>query len=281
MTEVDSGWVAIASLSDTGRQRAHNEDACTEGRLGDGALLLMVADGMGGHAGGATASRTAVDTARSVVEAAATGSDALLMEAFEAANRSIHEAAGRDASLHGMGTTGVALLLAPGGPAWVANVGDSRAYRLRGECLEQLTRDHSFVAELQRRGVIDAEQAAVHPRRHQVLRSLGVESGVEVDVERIELEDGDCFLLCSDGLSGVIADDEIAFALSGAEPAEAARRLVDLANERGGPDNITVQIARISRADGGWNGAGLRGRPLLIAGLGLILALGVAWLWLV
>ena len=146
-----------------------------------------------------------------------------------------------------MGTTGVALLLEPDGRAWVANVGDSRAYRLRDGRLEQLTLDHSLVAELVRRGMLTAEEAQVHPRRNEVLRSLGVEAEVSVDVTAVDVQAGDQYLLCSDGLSGVVDDQEIAAVLIAEAPADAVRRLVDAANERGGPDNVTVLIARVSR----------------------------------
>jgi len=267
--------VEIASLSDTGRQRTSNEDAFVELCRPDGLRLLMVADGMGGHAAGETASHTAVETARNVVKAALGSPDEALRQAFEAANRAIHEAAERDAKLHGMGTTGVALLAAPSGRCWVAHVGDSRAYRLRGERLEALTEDHSFVAELQRRGLIDAAEAAVHPRRHQVLRSLGIEPEVEVELRALEVEPGDCVLLCSDGLSGVVDEAEIAERLASQDPAEAARSLVELANERGGPDNITVQIARFSSA--AEQGAS-RLRHAGLAALGALALLTVFWL---
>ena len=272
---LDPGQLEVASLSDTGLQRAHNEDACGESRSADGARLLVVADGMGGHAGGETASRTAVDTLCAIVGEASAASEELLREAFERANAAIHEAARRDARLHGMGTTAVALLFGAAGSAWVAHVGDSRAYRLREGNLEQLTADHSFVAELQRRGLIDADQAAVHPRRNQLLRSMGIEAAVEADLQPLELAPGDRFLLCSDGLSGVVQDGEIARCLGTESPADAARSLVALANERGGPDNITVQVARVpGSGESGSSGPGIRRLGLA---LGAVALLAVAW----
>jgi protein phosphatase len=245
MTQIDPKSIETASLTDVGRRRASNQDAFGELMAASGARLLVVADGMGGHAGGATASRVAVEIIEEVVGRSTEAPETLLRAALETANSRVHEEAQKDASLSGMGTTGVALLFQPDGSAWVAHVGDSRAYRLRDGKLEQLTPDHSLVAELERRGMITAEEAQAHPRRNEVLRSIGVEPEVEVDVAQVDARPGDQYLLCSDGLSGVVNDDEIAAELLRAPPEVAARRLVDAANERGGPDNITVQIARV------------------------------------
>jgi PPM family protein phosphatase len=245
MTRFDPHQIEVASITDTGRQRTNNQDSCGEGRAPSGALLLMVADGMGGHAGGETASRVAVETVQAVVGSSQQDPEVALRGALEAANRAVHEQAQREAQLFGMGTTGVAVLFCPDGAAFVANVGDSRAYRMRDGTLAQITIDHSLVAELQRRGMLTEEEALVHPRRNEVLRSLGVEPEVAVDLHRVDLRSGDLFLLCSDGLSGVVRDVEIAEVLRREPPTQAARSLVDLANRRGGPDNVTVQIARI------------------------------------
>jgi protein phosphatase len=248
MTQIDPRSIETASLTDVGRRRASNQDAFGGLVPASGARLLIVADGMGGHAGGATASRVAVETVEEVVGRSTDAPETTLRAALEAANRRVHEESQNDASLAGMGTTGVALLFQPDGSAWVAHVGDSRAYRLRDGRLEQLTPDHSLVAELERRGMITAEEAQVHPRRNEVLRSIGVEPEVDVDVAQVDARPGDQYLLCSDGLSGVVGDEEIAAELLRAPPEVAVRRLVDAANERGGPDNITVQIARIPDA---------------------------------
>jgi protein phosphatase len=246
---IDPARIEIASLSDTGRQRYDNQDSFGEGYARSGARWIMVADGMGGHAGGATASRVAVETVSSVVSSSQDTPDAALRAALEAANRVVHDEAQRNERLAGMGTTGVAALFSPDGHAFVANVGDSRAYRMRDESFEQITLDHSLVAELHRRGMITAEEALVHPRRNEVLRSLGVEPEVQVDLHQLDLRPGDLFLLCSDGLSGVVRDAEIAEVMHREAPAQAVQALVDLANRRGGPDNITVQIARIPEAE--------------------------------
>jgi serine/threonine protein phosphatase PrpC len=245
MMRLDLDRIEIASVSDTGRQRSNNQDSFGEGRARSGARWIMVADGMGGHAGGATASRVAVETVSSVVGGSPEAPDVVMRAALEAANRVVHEESQRNDQLAGMGTTGVAALFCADGLAFVANVGDSRAYRLRDGALEQITLDHSLVAELHRRGIISEEEALVHPRRNEVLRSLGVEPEVVVDVHRVELQPGDQILLCSDGLSGVVRDAEIAAVMNREAPSQAVRTLVDFANSRGGPDNVTVQIARI------------------------------------
>jgi protein phosphatase len=245
MKRIDPDRIEIASMSDTGRQRSNNQDSYGEGRAACDARWIMVADGMGGHAGGATASRVAVETVSSVVASAQGAPEVVLRSALEAANRAVHGEAQRHAELAGMGTTGVAALFSADGTAFIANVGDSRAYRMRDGGLEQITLDHSLVAELQRRGILTEEEALVHPRRNEVLRSLGVEPEVAVDLHQLELAPGDLFLLCSDGLSGVLRNDEIAEVLNREPPASAVRTLVELANRRGGPDNVTVQIARI------------------------------------
>ena len=245
MTRFDPEHLEVASLCDIGRQRTSNQDACGEVRSAAGARLLVVADGMGGHAGGETASRLAVETICAAIAGSRQAPGEALRAAFEAANRAVHAAAQRDARLAGMGTTGVALCFSPDGAAYVANVGDSRAYRLRAGRLEQISSDHSLVAELQRRGLLTAEEALVHPRRNEVLRSLGVEPDVQVDLHELACAAGDVFLLCSDGLSGRSRDAEIAELLARDVAVEAARGLVELANRRGGPDNVTVQVARI------------------------------------
>jgi protein phosphatase len=245
VTAFDASAIETAARTDVGRQRATNQDACACGVSPSGARLLVVADGMGGHAGGATASRLAVETVERLVGSSTEAPDAMLRHALEEANRCIYERSREDASVAGMGTTGVALLIGADGTSYVANVGDSRAYRLRDRELEQLTVDHSLVAELQRRGMLSEAQARVHPRRNEVLRSLGVEPSVEVDVFAVDVKPGDQYLLCSDGLSGVVGDAEIASVMGADPPEVATRRLVDAANARGGPDNITVLIARI------------------------------------
>jgi len=234
--------VVAASRSDVGRVREANQDACGSFDDPRGDRLFVVADGMGGHRGGDVASSMAVEE----IAAACAVSDQPPAErvaaAVVAANRAIYERSEREPELAGMGTTVVALLLAREGGAWAAHVGDSRLYRLREGRLERLTADHSLVAELQRQGYLDEAEAARHPRRHELLRSVGCVPDVEPDVEQITFELGDRLLLCTDGLCGYVEDDSIATALGEASPELAARTLVDLANAGGGEDNVTVQV---------------------------------------
>jgi protein phosphatase len=242
--------VELASKTDIGQVRSANEDSCDHFDRADGSRLLVVADGMGGHRGGATASLTAVATISEVFEQD-TSSDRedMLHRAIEAANERIYALAQGDPELEGMGTTVVAFLLDPRQRGCVAHVGDSRAYRYRRGRLEPLTIDHSVVAEMHRRGLISADEAAVHPRRNEILRSVGVLPQVDVETAAVEVFPGDRFVLCSDGLSGVVSDDEIAAIMQSQSPEEAVEALVQLANERGGPDNITVQVLSIPASE--------------------------------
>jgi serine/threonine protein phosphatase PrpC len=280
---IDPERIEIATLSDTGRLRANNQDSYGVGYARSGARWMMVADGMGGHAGGATASRVAVETVSSVVASSQLAPDVTLRAALEAANRVVHGESQRNRDLAGMGTTGVAAIFSADGVAFVANVGDSRAYRLRDGTFEQITLDHSLVAEMRRRGLISEEEALVHPRRNEVLRSLGVEPDVVVDLHQLDLLPGDLYLLCSDGLSGVVRDDEIAEVVRREAPAQAVRSLVDFANRRGGPDNVTVQIARIpgqqpaSASDGEEPEPRSRALTFTLAGLAALLSAIVVW----
>lgn len=241
--------VTAASLSDVGRVRTRNEDSCGHFENSSGFRLWVVADGMGGHRGGATASRLAVDTMGEVFSSFTGDPEVMLRLALQNANERVFVLAGEDPELRGMGTTAVSLLLGPASEGWVAHVGDSRAYRWRAGRIEALTRDHSVVAEMERRGLITAEEAAVHPRRNEILRSVGVQAEIEPEVCVIEVQAGDRFLLCSDGLSGLVSDAEIEAIVSASAPASAAQTLIDTANERGGHDNITVQIVSVRSHD--------------------------------
>ncbi|HTF36457.1 MAG TPA: Stp1/IreP family PP2C-type Ser/Thr phosphatase [Myxococcota bacterium] len=235
----------VASLSHVGRVRSSNQDAYGEFANGAGWRALVVADGMGGHQGGEVASRIAVDTIGKVLGESHEEPEQSLRKAFLAANKRILEVASSEPRYAGMGTTGVALLLAAAEDAWVAHVGDSRAYVLRDGELMALTADHSYVAELQRRGFLTPAEAAVHPRRNEVLRSIGGEPDLEVEIRPVAARPGDCFLLCTDGLWGCVPESEMVGALANARPQDAVRMLVDLANHHGGPDNVTVQLVRI------------------------------------
>jgi protein phosphatase len=238
--------VELASRSDVGQVRTANEDSCDTFERADGTRLLVVADGMGGHQGGATASRTTVATISEIFDQDTSNNiDEMIQRAIATANARVYEMGQENHELEGMGTTVVAFLLETHQThrrATVAHVGDSRAYRCRNGRLEALTTDHSVVAEMQRRGLISADEAAIHPRRNEILRSVGVLPEVEIEVATVDVTPGDRFVLCSDGLTGVISDDDIAAVVQSKTPGAAVDILIRMANERGGPDNITVQV---------------------------------------
>ncbi|HTT87396.1 MAG TPA: Stp1/IreP family PP2C-type Ser/Thr phosphatase, partial [Acidimicrobiales bacterium] len=234
MTVLRSG-----SATHVGRVRTVNEDLALESLT-----LFAVADGMGGHAGGEIAARTAIDTLTAEYGRNPTADG--LVEAIHEANRAVWEQGHADASLRGMGTTliAAALVATDGGDRLViANVGDSRGYRLHGHELQQLTTDHSVAEELVARGELSEQQAAVHPHRHILTRALGVASGVEVDVWEIVPEEGDRYLLCSDGLSNEVPPERMGEVVAQSRaPQEVAEALVRLANDAGGSDNITAVV---------------------------------------
>lgn len=216
-------------------QRPNNQDA-----YGHRAGLFLVADGMGGHRGGDVASRLAVER----ILAYAEGLDPLteLRAGFEAANRSIREHAQANADCDGMGTTVAALIMTPD-RAHLAHIGDSRIYRLRGREMAPLTRDHSLVEELVRQGSLSVEEARSHPQRNVVTRALGTTDAPRIEYAEVDLEAGDLFLLCTDGLTSEATDEEIAAVLAGpGDPQFKADRLAELAKELGGSDNITVIV---------------------------------------
>jgi serine/threonine protein phosphatase PrpC len=242
----DLSKVVTSGETDVGMVRTANQDAFGEFRSTERPLcVLFVADGMGGHRGGEVASRIAVESVGESLEGSESADGEILVKALEVANHKVFEASCEDAELAGMGTTGVALALTGDPSTFVAHVGDSRAYRIRDKQLELLTADHSVVGELVRRGQLTPEEARVHPQSNEILRSIGTQPEVEVELTPVEARPGDRFLLCSDGLSGMLPDDRIAEVLDEESPDAAVRRLIDLANEAGGTDNITVQIADI------------------------------------
>jgi protein phosphatase len=238
--------------TDKGCVREINEDSGRMVRPADPALLatkgtlVVVADGMGGHSAGEVASQMAADiVTRLYYEARAKPGDAL-RQAVEEANRQIHAAAAADESKHGMGTTCTALALCQS-TAYAAHVGDSRLYMLRDKQLYQLSEDHSAVNEMVKLGLITKEQARTHEDKNVILRALGTNPEVEVSVlEPFRVREGDRYLLCSDGLHDLVLEDEIASLLSETEDIHSAgERLIAMAKERGGHDNITVGIIAI------------------------------------
>jgi PPM family protein phosphatase len=232
-----------AFRTDTGRQRSENEDS-----LFVRAPIFVVADGMGGAQAGEVASKTAADAFdRDLPEVSP---EQFLRETIEAANRRIHELARADPSRAGMGTTITAAIVdAQKEEVGIGHVGDSRAYRLRRGKLEQLTRDHSLVEEMRRKGQITDAQAEDHPQRSIITRALGPEPEVEVDLQTVPAAPGDVFLLCSDGLTTMVGEDRITAVLSSAgSMREAVRALIDEANGAGGRDNITALAFRLGDA---------------------------------
>jgi protein phosphatase len=236
--------VRAAAGTNVGRRRRINEDRyAVAPELG----LFLVADGMGGHNAGQVASELAAQAALRAVgtllEAPLSPAEKLRF-AVGSANRAIFDAARARPELAGMGTTLVAVLAHDGRLA-LAHVGDSRAYLVRGGRIRQLTDDHSVVGELVRRREISADAAREHPHRHVLTRALGVRPTVEPDLAELSPAAGDVFALCSDGLTAHVRDEEIAdHAGPSSEPEKAVDALIDLANARGGEDNITVVLLR-------------------------------------
>lgn len=238
--------ITYVPLSDIGMEREENQDYQGHDVTPHG-LVFIVADGMGGHAGGATASQMTVNfMKRSLRETDLEGPAEALDYSIRAANRAIFEMAQRRPDLRGMGSTVVAVLMS-GDVAWLAHVGDSRIYLLRDKQLMCLTKDHTMVQRMVDDGFLTEEDAENHPSSHVLSRSLGGRDVVEVEMAGapLQLKEGDIFLLCSDGLTGLVRDGEIARTLLQYELHMAARLLVDEANARGGYDNSTIALVKI------------------------------------
>ena len=256
MTVLRSG-----SASDVGRVRTINQDIPLERPN-----LYAVADGMGGHAGGEVAARVAVETLEEAFERAPTSDG--LRDAFSEANTAIWRESQANLDLRGMGTTLTAVALV-GGPdghdvLTLGNVGDSRAYLFTEGHMVQVTDDHSLAEERMRQGEMTEAEAAIHPQRHILTRALGVSSEVEADMWELHLRTGDRLLLCSDGLSNEVGTDEMAEILEAVDdPEEAANRLVEVANDHGGSDNITVVIVDVQVGEQG-NGKPSVATPLAV-----------------
>ncbi len=232
-----------SAVSDIGCRRSSNEDSCS---LSIERGVFVVCDGMGGAAAGEVASSMAVDELMRQFEnlPAAAPLPQAAEEAVLAANRAVYERAGQDPSQRGMGTTLVALV-ARESRAWMLNVGDSRGYRMRGRRLEQITQDHSLVEEYVRSGRMSREEAERAPFRNVITRALGTQNSVAVDVFPLDVEPGDRFLLCSDGLTRELSDDLLESMLALGLPLhELCQRLVNAANQAGGHDNITCLLVQ-------------------------------------
>lgn len=244
----------VVSLTDVGCQREDNEDSLAYWEAADGAAfarlgrLAIVADGMGGCEGGQFASRIAVDSVQESYSSAQAGDpQELLLGAVRLANVRVQEKAQAIPGLRGMGTTLTAAAIVDG-KLHFAHVGDSRLYLFRNGTLRLLTHDHTLVARLIESGVIRAEDADSHPQKHVLTAAVGVTSDVEPDFspEPIALEELDVLLLCTDGLWGQMSEAEMVGILLSKKPQDAARALVQLAKEHGGPDNITLQLLRVA-----------------------------------
>jgi serine/threonine protein phosphatase PrpC len=256
--------IASGGATDVGRVRTNNEDCF---RIVEPLNLFILSDGMGGEAHGEIASAMAVETvvkhcldietnpAARVVGPTQPNWSARtkrLSTAFHLANKNIFKSAEENAEQHGMGATLTAAWI-DGANLSIAHVGDSRAYLLRGGSLLQLTRDHSLVAEQVRRGILSPAEADESDMQSVLLRALGAQAEIEVDAEEHTLFPRDILLLCSDGLTRMVTDPEIAGTLqTETDPVRAAEKLIAFANERGGPDNITVVIVRLDKDSKGW-----------------------------
>jgi serine/threonine protein phosphatase PrpC len=240
----------IALQTDVGRKRPHNEDSMVSVVPDDPRILekkgalFVVADGMGGHAKGEVASDMAVNIVNtSYYEDDDEDIASSLARAVKQANSMIYDLSMQEQS--GMGTTCIACVLL-GDTVFIANVGDSRAYLVREGLLRQVTQDHSWVAEQVRVGILTREQARKHERRNIIYRSLGCCADVEVDIFTEQVQDGDVLVLCTDGLSEVVEEDELCSIVEQYASQESVTRLIERANECGGPDNITAIVARVA-----------------------------------
>ena len=248
--------VKAYGLTDVGRQRQHNEDSFL---VADEAKLFLVADGMGGHAAGEIASRIAVDSISEFIvhtkeddgtwphayDEQYTRTTNRLMAALRMANTRVLEAMRKDAKLRGMGTTVVAFM-ADDGKISVAHVGDSRAYMIRNGRISRITNDHSWVFEQVQAGMLTEAEAEKHPLRNVITRALGGALSVNPDASEIDCRPGDLYLLCSDGLTGMVPEDQILeLVTANADDLEkACRQLIDVANEHGGLDNVTAILVK-------------------------------------
>lgn len=256
MVDPGSHWeksLQLAAVTDIGMRRANNQDSHTvvlatdEAEWQSRGHVFMVADGMGAHAAGELASKLAVDGVPHLYRKYKELSPPeALQKAFNETNSQVYQRGQANSDFRNMGTTASMLVLLPQG-ALIGHIGDSRIYRVRGDKLEQVTRDHSLVWELRAAGQMpeDAELANAIPK-NVITRSMGPNAQIDTDIEGpLPVEVGDTFLICSDGLTGRVKDEELASFLANLPPPESAQFLVDLANLRGGPDNITVIVARV------------------------------------
>lgn len=240
----------IAYDTDVGRIRKENQDSVFAKQIDDNAALLIVADGMGGHRGGKTASSSAIEKIVTKIHGEyrenltdEEAQDLLRISVFEA-NESIYAASFSDEELIGMGTTVVVALLI-GNVLYTANVGDSRLYVISNSELKQITTDHSYVESLVSKGIISKDEAKRHPQKNIITRAVGSDSMVDIDIFKTYVSKGDIVFLCSDGMYGAVSEEDILNALS-KDINEAVHSLVILANDNGGRDNISVAAVEIN-----------------------------------
>ena len=238
----------VWGLTDVGNVRTQNQDAFRIEKLPGDALLAVVCDGMGGAKSGNVASRLAGEVFAEEVlrsfreDATLQETERMLRSAVKLANISVYEHAQISEEYSGMGTTLVACLLCSHG-AVILNIGDSRAYYVDAEGIFRVTTDHSLVEMMVQRGELTPEEAKVHPRRNLITRAVGTTGSVTADVFTLQPRQGDCFLLCSDGLTNLVSDQEILFEVAhGARMDDCCERLVEIAKDRGAPDNVTALL---------------------------------------
>ena len=251
--------VELTNISDVGCVRTHNEDFFlymepeSDTEFAQRGRLIVLADGMGGLAGGEVASYVAAGAVRDVFLHGDAGDPReVLIEAFRIAHQAILDEAERQPELRGMGSTCCAVIYKPGGRLYYGHIGDSRIYLIRAGKARRLTEDHSLVARLVREGILSEEQAARDGRRNVLTAALGTDSSslsADFPLEPLQLEREDIVLLCSDGLHGLLSDEEIGLTTLGQSLGDACRELVSRAKVRGGPDNITVQMLAVRRVD--------------------------------
>ena len=249
--------VEASFRTDVGCSRELNEDAAAiiqpseNELLASKGTLAVIADGMGGHSAGEVASRIAVDIVGHSYYQSSKPPQEALVAAVREANNAIHDAAKQNGGLKGMGTTCTALALQDQA-AMHAQVGDSRLYLVRGGGAYQLSEDHSLVMQMVKDGVLSLEEARSHPERHVIIRALGRQGQIEIASwdKPFPVKAGDRFVLCSDGLYDVVEDDEIAKTVASTTSTEACDQLVKMANDRGGPDNISVCVLVVSEQGG-------------------------------
>ena len=233
----------IVAKTDIGKKRSTNQDSYVTGELPGSVAWAVVCDGMGGAAGGSVASSTAVISEK-INSAYRTGMSPksiknMIMTAITAANISVYDISKANKELEGMGTTVVCCVVADG-VAYIAHAGDSRAYSIKGDTVAQLTKDHSVVQELVETGKLTQEQAKSHPRKNLITRALGVEENIKIDYCEYDMSENEVILLCTDGLTNYVENAEFSEVIKNNSYYEIADLLVNMANENGGGDNITV-----------------------------------------